>query len=126
MPGAVVCGSDIFYAATLEKNENAFAITPIIITNEILGLISKSSRFAQLLDYPEHRWVLGNPKVDNLASFVVHGNEDVKESERECRDHEEVGGAGCVHMVLDERLPSLCGRAHVSCRFGQILPNCVR
>jgi hypothetical protein len=108
----VVCRPDFFYAVALEKNGNAIAVTPIIISNEILGLNSKSSCFAQLLDNPEHCRMLRDTEMDDFSTLMAYYNEDVDEPERKHWNNEEVSSPSRVHMILDKCL--VCKDAFVS------------
>ncbi len=92
LPGTSVSNSDLLDATGLQELWDAISVDCVIISKEILGLLTKRCCFSQLLHSPFHGWTVGHSPPDTLSSRVLHDDEDVEYLKSDRRDCEEIHG----------------------------------
>src|ERR1700737_2007419 len=94
----------------------------VAVTDDVSRLYFPTIGLGELARNPFRRWVRGHFQPQYLAAIVMQYQQSVEQSERDCRDHEQVHRRDAVGVIMKERLPPLGRRSpspcHILCNGG--------
>jgi hypothetical protein len=87
----------------------------VAVTDDVSRRYFPAKGLGELARNPSSRWVRGHSQPQDLAAIVMEYQQPVEQSERDCRDHEQVHRRDAVGVIMKERVPPL-GRRSASPR----------
>ena len=90
LPGALGCCPYFIDTRTLQERCDPVPVDPIVVAEEVFGLLSEWHGVPKLLDHPLHARVLCGSQMDDSPTTVLEDQERVDRGEVDRRDGEEV------------------------------------
>ena len=88
------------------SDEN-LTIDAIPITDQIAGKLLPSAGFRELVCDPFRRRMRRYSEPYDLSSAMPHDQQTIEQTERDCRNDEQIYRGDAVGMIAEERLPPL-------------------
>ena len=107
LPRAAVRSSDRFHAKRSGGIPNLGSKYSITIMDQILVMDLEWEGLSKLLDYPRRSRVSRCIHVNDLTPSVIDDEENIQQSERDCRNNEKIHGHNDIAMVGKEGFPRL-------------------
>src|ERR1700751_3505371 len=79
----------------------------IAIADQIAGKLLPSAGFRELVCDPFHGRMRCGSEPDDLSSAMPHDQQTIEQTERDCRNDEQIDRGDTVGMIAEERLPPL-------------------
>ena len=107
LPRASVRSSDRFHTKRSNGVSHLDAEDLITIMDQMLVMDLEWERLSKLLDYPRRSWVSRCIHMNDLTPSVIDDEENIQQSERDCRDNEKIHSHNDVAMVGKKGFPGL-------------------
>src|SRR3954471_20522708 len=111
LPGTLWCRQNLLDTQRLDSQSNFSTVSGVAIADEIRGSFSVCKCLHDLLRGPSSGRVLGDIKVQHLATIMFQDNEYEQHLHRDGRHGKEIGRYHVTDMVVPECPPGLVRRA---------------
>src|SRR3954453_12916886 len=111
LPGTLWCRQNLLNAQRLDSQSNFSTVPRVAIADEIRGSFSVCKCLHDLLCDPSSGRMLGDIKVQHLATIMFQDNEYEQHLHRDGRYGKEIGRHHVTDMVVQECPPGLVRRA---------------
>src|SRR3982750_283628 len=111
LPGTLRCCQNLLDAQRLDSQSNLSTVPAVAIADEIRGSFSVCKCLHDLLRGPSSGRMLGDIKVQHLATIMFQDTEYEQHLHRDGRHGKEIGRHHVTDMVVQECPPGLVRRA---------------